>query len=261
MTGVKRRLQRLFSSPEGRCVLVSLDHGVTDGMAPGLDDAPALLQAMADPAARAHGVVLNKGLARSLGELVPPEVMLWAQLSAGTRHGLPPYMTSLVCSAPEALRVGADGVCVRVNIGNEMEDRMLSDLGVATDEAHQLGLPVLAVIYARGGQIVNERDPALVSHAIRLGGELGADVVAAPFAGDAALYRRTVAASPAPVLVAGGPGRQDWNRFQEELREALALGAKGVLVGRNVIQHESPQTAVRQLLKIVHGDEDGGSAR
>jgi len=250
MIGTLRRLARLFDGESGRSVILPFDHGMAEGLAPGLGRIPGILEKVHEH--RVQGVVLNKGLARSLGSRLHPSMRLLVNLSGGTKHGLPAWNKSLVCSVAEAHRLGADAVAVHVNIGNDLEDRMLTDLGLVTDEAHQLGLPVMAVIYARGGQIVNELDPTLVGHCIRLGAELGADLVCAPYTGDKDSYAAAVEACPAPVLVAGGPAQPDFASFLRMLGQALEAGAMGAAIGRNVFQHAEPLVAVDELCTLVH---------
>lgn len=251
MIGILRKLKRFFPAPDGRAVILSLDHGASEGMLPGLTHLPTLLEHI--KTRNVQGVVLNKGYARSHALSLNSDMPLVLQLSAGTRHGLPTWNKALVCSIPEALRLGADAVSIQINIGNELEDRMLSDFGSVTEEAHQLGLPVMAVIYAKGDRIVKELDPSLISHCIRLGGELGADMVSVPYSGDQGTFARAVESCPAPVLVAGGPSQPTFAGFLQMTREALECGASGVSAGRNIFQQEDPLEALDQLLEEVHG--------
>jgi len=263
MIGILKKLKRFFPAPDGRAVILSLDHGASEGMLPGLVHLPSLIEQIS--VRNVQGVVLNKGYARSHGLSLNPDTPLILQLSAGTRHGLPTWNKALVCSIPEALRLGAEAVSVQINIGNDLEDRMLADFGSVTEEAHQLGLPVLAVIYAKGDRIVKELDPSLISHCIRLGGELGADMVSVPYSGDQQSFAHAVQSCPAPVLVAGGPGQPSFDGFLQMTREALDCGAAGVSVGRNIFQQENPVEALDKLIELVHapaageqeGDEQG----
>ena len=250
MEGCKRRVRRLFSARSDKTILLPLDHGVTEGLLTGLEDMKTLLQQL-DPKL-VQGVILHKGLARELGSFVDTRQNLIVHLSAGTRHGLPPYNRSLVCSIQEALRIGADAVSVHINIGNDLEDRMLSDLGMVVDEAHQLGIPVLAAVFARGGQIVNELDPTLVAHCIRLGAELGADIVIVPFSGETDSFARAIAACPVPVLIAGGPRQPGFENFLQMIKQVMDTGAKGVSIGRNIFQHPEPIKALEMIAEIVH---------
>jgi class I fructose-bisphosphate aldolase len=249
MKGCLRRRQRLFDRKSETTILLPLDHGVSEGMLEGLEDMSALLKGL-DPDI-VQGVILHKGMAAALAQDMDPRMNLIVHLSAGTRHALPPYAKSLVCSVQEAVRLGADAVSVHVNLGNDCEDRMLIDLGMVTDEAHLLGIPVLAMIYARGGQIVNELDPTLVAHSIRLGAEIGADLVKVPYSGDPESFSRAVRSCPVPVLVAGGPRKEHFKGFLDMIREAMECGARGVSIGRNIFQHDNPTTAMQELAAAV----------
>jgi len=259
--GVQRRLSRLFNPVSGRSVLLPLDHGVGEGMIPGLESPGRLLGLLGGR--DIQGVVLNRGPAGAHAAFLPSEIGLVVQLSGGTKHALPPYGRTLVCSVTEAQRLGADAVSVCVNIGNDQEDRMLADFGAVAEEARLAGLPVVALIAPRGGQIVNELDPSLISHCIRLGSEIGADLIGAPYSGDPESYAEAVDASSAPVLVTGGPGRGDQARFVALMAEALRCGAAGLCVGRNVFQAQDPEVVLDMLLDLAHGqvrDEEAAGA-
>lgn len=251
MTGIYRRLGRLFDPSSGRAVILPLDHGVGEGMLPGLE-AISVLLGMLD-GRNVQGVVLNKGPARVHGADLPLSVNVIVQLSGGTKHALPPYGRTVVCSVGEALRLGADAVSLQINVGNDLEERMLADFGAMCDEAHLAGLPVFAIIAPRGGHIVNEMDPSLISHCIRLGAELGADLIGVPYSGDSASFAEAVDASATPVLVTGGPGRGDFPRFLSAMDEALRCGAAGLCVGRNIFQNPDPGEALELLVDLVHG--------
>jgi class I fructose-bisphosphate aldolase len=252
MNGAQRRAKRFFDPKSGRAVLLTLDQGVSDGMIQGMPRIPEVLEMAGEKGVQ--GIILNKGMSRAYGQLLSPSVQLVTQLSGGTRHGLPPYAKTLVCSVAEALRLGADAVSIQVNIGNDLEDRMLADFGVAVDEAHQLGAPVIATIAARGGQIVNERDPSLIAHCIRLGAELGADIICVPFPGAAEGFGQAAAASPVPVLALAGPASGDFAAVLSLVRSALDAGAAGVSIGRAVLLQPKPAKALAELLNVTHNN-------
>jgi len=250
MIGCYRKLSRFFATPSGRAVIMPLDGGVSEGMSPGFDDLPGLIGLMRD--LPVQGVLLNKGAARAYLAEVPVLFNAVVQLSAGTRHGVPAYAQGLVCSVAEAMRLGADMVAVRVNIANDMEDRFLADMGAVVDEAHGVGLPVLALIRPMGERIVNETDPSLVSHCIRLGAELGADMTGVPYSGDAESFSRACAASSAPVVITGGPVRAEYGDFLNMVSEALAAGAMGTCVSHSILRQPDQGEALRRFVEMVH---------
>lgn len=251
MIGNLRKAARLFHPVSKRAIILPLDHGLSEGPIPGLEDIGALLRSLQH--LPVQGIVMHKGMVMAYAPEVRLDQSLIVHLSAGTRHGLPSYNKALVCSVQEALRLGADMVSMHINIGNDLEDRMLSDLGACVEEAHHLGLPVLAMIYARGGQIVNETDPALVAHSIRIGAELGADVIKVPYSGHQQSFSRAVSVCPTPVVIGGGPKNGDFRSFLRTLREVLETGVSGLCIGRNIFQHDNPAKALEDICTLVHG--------
>lgn len=251
MQGSDRKLARLFHPETGRTVILPLDHGVAEGMLPGIEEPQRLVELASSLPVQA--VILNKGGLRAYLSELPLATLAVGQLSGGTRHCLPPYARSLVCSVAEALRLGADLVAVQVNMANELEDRMLADLGAVVDEAHALGVAVLALIAPKGDRVVNELDPTLINHCIRLGAELGADATGVPYSGDARGFARALAVSTVPVLVTGGPAKTDFKSFAVMLEAAMAAGAAGACIGRNVLAQPNPREALRRVVEIVHG--------
>ncbi|WP_045216630.1 class I fructose-bisphosphate aldolase [Desulfonatronovibrio magnus] len=249
MTGHKRRLERFFDVRTRKTMILPMDHGVSEGLVSGLDDMSKLISSLTDT--QVKGVVLHKGTAMEQSANLSVNQNLVIHLSAGTKHGLPSYGRALVCSIQEALRIGADAVAVHINIGNDLEDRMLSDLGLVVDEAHQLGVPVLAMIYARGGQIINELDPHLVAHCIRIGSELGADIIKVPYSGDKKIFNRAVKSVSTPVVIAGGPKQDDFESFLNMVDDSIECGAAGVSIGRNIFQQPDPVSAIDKLWKRI----------
>ncbi len=250
MTPLERKTQHLFHPESNRIVLLPLDHGVHDGMVEGLEDIASMLQLASAHSVQA--VVLNKGTARARLADVPLHTHMGIQLSGSTKHGIPPYAKTLVCSINEAARLGADFVSLHINIGNDFEDRMLTDLGQVTDDAHLYGIPVLVVIQPEGGQIVDKLDRILISHCIRIGSELGADMIGVPYSGDPKTFSAAVTASNAPVVLTGGPSRPLFDDFCSLLEEGLNCGARGACIGRNIFQNTDPAMALCRVIDIVH---------
>ena len=59
----------------------------------------------------------------------------------------------------EAIKLGADGVSVHVNLGDENERDMLAQLGRVAEDAQNWGMPLIAMVYGRGPNIRNSFDP------------------------------------------------------------------------------------------------------
>ncbi|HKI80992.1 MAG TPA: 2-amino-3,7-dideoxy-D-threo-hept-6-ulosonate synthase, partial [Pseudodesulfovibrio sp.] len=175
-------------------------------------------------------------------------------LSAGTCLSPFPNVKRLVTTVEEAIRIGADAVSVHVNLGDETEGQMLMDLGRVAASASEWGMPLLAMVYARGPKVPDEYAPDVVAHCARVGAELGADVVKVNYPGSAESFAHVVACAGVPVVIAGGAKMDSTRDFLDIVRISLDAGGSGLSVGRNVFQHSDPTRLVEVLNRIVHED-------
>jgi 2-amino-4,5-dihydroxy-6-oxo-7-(phosphonooxy)heptanoate synthase len=247
--GRRLRLNRLSRFADGRFLFVPLDHSVSDGP---LREGAAFAQ-LVDDIVRggADAVVVHKGRVR----LLPPDLLtgcaLVVQLSASTRHAADRDDKVLVGDVEEAVRLGADAVAVHINIGSDTEQRQLADLGAVARECDRLGTPLLAMVYPRGPRVTDPHDPDLLAHVVNIAADLGADLVKTTWAEPWERLADVVAASPLPVLVAGGPANHaDVTSFA---RAAMAAGCAGLAIGRRVFGAPEPRAVVTQLVEVVHG--------
>jgi len=253
MTGKEYRLRRIMDRKTGRTVIVPMDHGVTVGPIAGIADMRQAVSSVA--AGGANAVVVHKGVASGSRVSLGGDTALIVHLSGGTSFSEDPNIKTLVCTVEEAIKLGADAVSVHINVGNRHEERMLMDLAATAQVAGEWGVPLMAMIYARGERIQNEYDPGAIRHAARLGAELGADLVKVPYTGSPETFREVVEGCQVPVVIAGGP-RMDTDRaVLEMVRGAVDAGAAGISIGRNVFQHPDPRGIVRALCRIVHHGE------
>lgn len=244
------RLERIINRQTKRTLIVPMDHGVTVGAIEGLVDMREAVDNMAEGGADA--VLMHKGLVRCGHRKGGKDLGLIVHLSAST--ALSPHSNSktLVSSPEEALRLGADCVSVHVNLGDPDEHTMLSDLGRVADKCDQWGIPLLAMMYARGPKITNGYDPEVVTHCARVGVELGADIVKVVYPGSMDSFAEVVAACCVPVVIAGGERMESTRDFLQMVEDSLKAGGAGLSVGRNVFQHPRRTDLVRALRALVH---------
>lgn len=239
---------------KGRTVIVPMDHGVSDGPIPGLLDMRATI--IEARRGKADAIVIHKGVYTAhkreigtLGTLI--------HISGSTGLGGTLLKKVLVATPEEALRLGATGVSIHVNLGNEHEGEMLRDLGWVSGECARLGLPLLAMMYVRsvvGGKVVTRTDVTSVAHGARVAYELGADIVKVPYTGSAETFAEVIKGCPIPVVIAGGAkGSED--ELLESIRGVIAVGGGGVSVGRNVFQSERMEEVLTKVGKIVHAQK------
>jgi fructose-bisphosphate aldolase, class I len=247
--GVPLRLRRLADPATGHFVIIPMDHGVSVGPIPGLED----LGQAAALASRggATSIVAHKGMARTLDAKALGKAGLWVHLSAGTGLNPDPNDKRLVGSVEDAIAAGADGISVHVNVGAPRESAMVEDLGRVSSACRAYGMPLLAMMYARGHEIRDPHDAKHIKLIARLGAELGADVVKCPYTGNVDTFREVVRGCPVPVVISGGPRMDSDAAVLRMVQDAMAAGAKGVSIGRNAFQHARPEAMTRAIAAIV----------
>lgn len=129
---------------------------------------------------------------------------------------------------------------------------MLADLGCIASKAADWGMPLLAMMYARGPNVPDSCAPSVVAHCARVAVELGADLVKVPYCGDMDAFASVIESCCIPVLIAGGPKVASTRDFLQMVHDAMAAGAAGLSVGRNIFQHPRPRMLVAALSGLVH---------
>ena len=254
--GTRARLDRLGT--DGQYVIVPMDHGITMGAVTGLKDIESTVDAITRGGA--DSVLTQRGIA----DRVHPNLNgagYIAHLNGSTAIGPDENDKRQTGTVEDALRAGADAVSFHINVGSEYEREQIAGLAELTSEAERYGLPVLAMTYARGPDI----DPAAddfnqaVGHAVRLGEELGADVVKTAYTGDAESFQHVVDSTSLPVVIAGGSKGTDEDTLSM-VRGAMDAGAAGVSMGRSVFQHDEPEKIARAVASVVHDDSEADDA-
>jgi predicted phospho-2-dehydro-3-deoxyheptonate aldolase len=243
-------MERIVNRNTGNSVIIPMDHGVTAGPIKGIKSVKEVADLIASGGADAAivhkgaAVFGHRGYGRDLGLII--------HLSASTSLGPDPNNKVLVATVEEALKLGADGVSIHVNVGAEDEGQMLFALGEISKSCMEWGMPLLAMMYPRGKKIKDEYSPEAVAHAARVGAELGADIIKTNYTGDPDSFCDVVESCPVPVVVAGGPRAESDKDLLEMVEGAIKVGARGVAIGRNVFQHEDPMLITRRICAIVH---------
>ena len=248
--GKQIRLERIINRNTGKTVIVPMDHGISVGPIDGLVDMKETIQKVASGGANA--ILEHKGLVAEGHRGEGIDIGLILHLSASTSLSPYPNAKTLVCSVEEAIKLGADGVSIHVNLGNGGEKEMLNDFGKVSYEARTWGMPLLAMIYPRGEKIKDEYDVKVIKHAARVGSEMGADIVKVSYTGSAETFKEVVAGCSVPVVIAGGPKMDSDMEILEMVKGAIDAGGAGVSIGRNVFQHKHPDRIVRAISGIVN---------
>ena len=228
-----------------------MDHGLTIGSVKGIEDMATMVDKVAQGGANA--VLMHSGMIRAgHREEGSKDIGLIVHLSGATALSPYPNRKVLVCSVERALKMGADGVSIHLNIGAEEEPEMFQDAQKVVEACREWGVPLLAMNYPRGPKITNGNDPEAVNIATRAGAELGADIIKTNYTGDIDSFKTIVKGAHVPVIIAGGPKMDTTKELLQMVYESIQAGGSGVAFGRNVFQADDPTKLVSALSKVVH---------
>jgi len=244
-----RRLSRIFAS-DGRAVIVALDHGLIDGPCEGFEEPASVINQVV--AGGADAILTSYGIAQRYETELSRVGLILRGDGAATNLGTPSdgSASSLFFTVEEALRIGADALVVTALPGCEKEEATLTNLARMTREAHRWGVPVLGEMVPGGFNSAPElRGAEAVAVAARLGAELGADFIKAPYTDN---YSTVTSGTFAPVVILGGSKGSERDTLSN-IADAISAGAAGVAIGRNVFQCEDPRAMTAAIVAVVHG--------
>jgi DhnA family fructose-bisphosphate aldolase class Ia len=259
--GKTLRLNKLMNPRSGTAVIIPMDHGI-EGYFAELADPAALIASLAE--AGVNGFLTRPGLARRFGPRFGGAG--WVQRLTGrsgigvSRQPALDLDQLRISSVEQALRDGADAVVPTYFFGGPQEPRVLPEFGTISDKCAELGLPLLAEVFPVGEAGAEPYNgPYTVDDmrlAVRLAGESGGDLIKTWYSGDPASFRKIVAYSLVPVLIAGGPKANSDIDVLTMVKGAMDAGAKGTTVGRKIWQAPNPAAMVRAVSLIVHEGAD-----
>lgn len=263
----KPRLNRLFHPRSGRAFDVAVDHGAfhESRFISGIEDMGRTIQTLID--AGPDAIQLTVGQAKLL-QSVPgkqkPALVLRTDIANVYNNPLESSLHSL--HFPDAIEIAVrlDAVAVCVNLLDipdhpEIREQCIRSIMALRSEAERYGMPlmieplVMRTAPGTGGYGVDGNVTKIVT-LVRQARELGADLIKADPTTNIEDYHRVIeVAGDTPVLVRGG-GRVNDHELLTRTRAVLDQGARGIVYGRNVIQHQNPAGITAALMAVVHED-------
>lgn len=261
---MKPRLNRLLGS-DGRCFDVAIDHGFfnENSFLAGIENMQTAVQAVVD--AGPDAVQLSLGQARLLQEIPgkhKPALVLRTDVANVYGKTLPRYLFSDVIEDPveQALRLDAACLCINLFLlpdQPEVHAQCIRNINRIKPACDRYGMPLMIEPLvmrdnAQGGGYTVDGDLGKIMPLVRQAVELGADVIKADPTDEVRDYHQVIeVAGDVPVLVRGG-GKASEEEVLQRTSLLMQQGAKGIVYGRNVIQHENPPAMTRALMAIVH---------
>lgn len=258
------RLNRLFA-PDGKCFDVAIDHGFFNERTflGGIEDIKSAIETVVQAAPDA--IQLPPGTAPIL-QAIPgpkkPALVLRTDVANVYGTSLPSRLFSQMIEDAVEQGVRLDATCVVVNLLRlpdqpELHEQCVRNICRLKPSCEKWGMPlmieplVMQDNITSGGYMV-DGDIDKILPLVRQAVELGADIIKADPSDDVSQYHQVVkVACGIPVLVRGG-GRAPDEVILKRTYDLMQQGVKGIVYGRNVIQHENPSGMTKALMSIVH---------
>ncbi|SHG62411.1 Fructose-bisphosphate aldolase class Ia, DhnA family [Fodinibius roseus] len=259
------RLNRLFNRESGHCFDVAIDHGFFNqfGFLQGIEDIQSSVETVIE--AGPDAIQLTIGQARHLQSVAgkqKPSLVLRTDVANVYGSELPEVLFSRMIEQPVVQAIRLDATCVVVNLfripgAPEVTDQCIQNILKLKPLCDHYAMPLMIepLVFQpneqKGGYMV-DGNIELIMPLVRQGVELGADIIKADPTDDVDEYHRVVeVAGSIPILVRGG-GRASDQEVLQRTHRLMQQGIKGIVYGRNVIQHAHPKAMTEALMGIVH---------
>ncbi|WP_285009037.1 class I fructose-bisphosphate aldolase [Pedobacter faecalis] len=262
---IQYRLNRLFNSKSGNCFDVAIDHGFFNEAAflQGIENISSAVNTLVD--AGPDAIQLTVGQAHYLQSIAgrqKPSLVLRTDVANVYGRELPRALFSRMIDQPVEQALRLDAACVVVNLfaipgQPEVTDQCVTNILRIKPLCEQYGMPLMIepLVFrpnSEAGGYMVDGDPNKIVPLVRQGVELGADIIKADPTDDVHEYFRVVeTAGRIPVLVRGG-GKAADRDILERTYQLMQQGVRGIVYGRNVIQHANPAGMTQALMAIVH---------
>jgi len=265
MSSVTSRMNRLFGA-DGKCFDVAIDHGFfgVRRFLNGIESMQQVIKTVVDADPDAIQLTIGQApLLQSIGGKSKPSLVLRTDIANVYDRELP-LLFSRIIHNPVEQAIRLDAACVVANLfmlPNQpgVWDQCVQNILALKPQCEHYGMPLMVEPLVMkdnseaGGYMV-DGDIDKIMPLVRQAVELGADVIKADPTDDPAEYHKVVeVAGDIPILVRGG-GRVSDKEILQRTYDLMQQGAKGIVYGRNVIQHENPNGMTKALMAIVHED-------
>ncbi len=260
----KPRLNR-FLARDGKCFDVAIDHGFfgESSFLDGIQNMEKAIKAVVK--AGPDAIQLSVGQAPIL-QAMPgkqkPALVLRTDVANVYGKTLPNKLFSLMIedTVEQALRLDAACLCINLFMlpnQPEVHAACIANINKLKPIADRFGMPMMVEPLVmqdntKGGGYMVDGNIDKIKAMVRQAVELGADVIKADPCDTPEDYDQVIeVAGRIPVLVRGGGKVSDEEIFKRT-EAIMKTGAKGIVYGRNVIQHPNPTGMTKALMAIVH---------
>ena len=268
---MKARMNRLFAA-DGKCFDVAVDHGFfNEGtFLPGIEDMQRTVSTLIEAAPDAIQLTVGQAtLLQSVPGKQKPALVLRTDVANVYGRTLPRALFSRIIEEPVEQALRLDAACVVVNLFQipnqpEVTDGCIQNILKLKPICDRYAMPLMIepLVFRpneeAGGYMV-DGDVQKIVPLVRQATELGADIIKADPTDDVQEYHRVIETARVPVLVRGG-GKASEEEILSRTHALMQQGARGIVYGRNIIQHPDPAGITRALMAVVHDGADSAQA-
>jgi putative autoinducer-2 (AI-2) aldolase len=238
--GLKNRLSRIIR-PDGRTVMLAVDHGYFLGPTSGLEDVGRTVKPLLS---YADALMPTRGILRtSIEASTGTPIVL--RVSGGNSILSELSNEGITVAMEDAVRMNVSAVALSIYVGSPHEKQTILNLAKLVDEGHRYGMPVLAVT-AVGKEMA--RDARYLALCCRIAAEIGAHLVKTYYCDG---FEKLVKTCPVPLVMAGGKKIPEAEAL-DLTYNAIRRGAAGVDMGRNIFQADDPVAMIQAVRAVVH---------
>lgn len=258
----------LLETESGNAVVVALDHGIAKGNIEGFERPRETLKSVlqGDPdgiIARAPFVERYHDLlsGSDIDVILAPDVLTYSTLPAQD-DGDDMWTGAF---SPEFIReFDPAGVKVVLNFGRKDTDLHRESIEYVVqlyEELRQTEISLVVETVMWGNNVPDgyEKQRKNLGNAVRIGWELGADILKVPYTGDKNAFADIIDRTPVPCLMLGGPATTPEATLQD-VEDGMDAGARGVMIGRSIWQTSDPAEMVRAMKRVVHKKQSAAEA-
>ncbi|WP_088106129.1 class I fructose-bisphosphate aldolase [Halalkalibacter urbisdiaboli] len=249
------RLSRIFRPDTGNTLILPIDHGIAFGEVKGLENPIQVIKELMS--IDTDAVLITEGIANQAERFFLGRNASARILTADAFYGDSSTMYHEIISTPEgAVRKGYDCLKVMLFWDRPSKERAKSVKIIADliREAEKVDLPVMVEPLTLDVVDDPEEKTVILNDAVRIGYELGADILKVPDPGNKETLRKWCENYNVPFVLLGGGASGGVEQLITMVGEALSVGVRGVAIGRNVWQR--PKDEAIKLLStfasIIH---------
>lgn len=262
----QERLQNIFNKESGNAVIIPLDYGFYMGSVKGIEDPVKIVSKLIDN--KVDATIMGFGLGKVtenlfhttkyVSKILSVDYMLMSTIP-GNGEGV--LGNALLSSVEQAIKWKFDAIKAFLIWGVEpdLQLKNIKYIGKLARSCDKYDMPLIIEPLLIGKNIPEEKrnNPKLIIDASRIAMELGADILKIAYPGDKESFSQIVENSHIPVLILGGPKKDGHLKgILQMTKNAIEVGGKGIVFGRNVWQSSKMTNIIYALKDIVHHNKE-----